>query len=178
MKTFSVFLIAVTLLTETDMKTPVVSGGDTEFRDDDIEKHEQSEVEYASISSRTCDVDRREGVFMFEGDVRVEYKGDTTLCAERLFVFLNASNRFSRLVALDNVSVSNKTRYGTCAMATFARKTGRIDMYGSDDAGRALLREGTDTLEGSHVRFWMNSDVVEIRDTRITVEKKPGNEGL
>jgi hypothetical protein len=49
-------------------------------------------------------------------------------------------------------------------------------MYGGKDGTPACLREGTDQVEGSHVRFWMESEFVEVYDSEISVKTK--GEGL
>jgi hypothetical protein len=174
MMVLSVALMAVALLTDDEVRRDVAEreaavahAGKAALTDDESEKQE-----YASISSRTCDADRARGVIMFEGDVKVEYNVDTVLGTDRLFVFLNSSNRLSRIVALGNVSLTNGVRRGRSEMATFVKRTGRIDMYGGENGSLAKLQEGTDILEGTHIRFWMNSEVVEVDNTRISVQQK------
>lgn len=170
----SVILAVVALLTEQDVLDDVaackalVSQAGKVLNDDDYVEAQ----EYASISSRACDADRARGVIMFDGDVKVEYNVDTVLGTDRLFVFLNASNSLSRIVALGNVSITNGTRRGSSEMATFIKRTGRVDMYGGENGRLAELQEGTDILEGTHIRFWIDSEIVEVDNTRITVRQK------
>lgn len=173
MNMFLPAFLAVSLLTaeevrkdEAECRAAVLAGEKALVGGDD-----QDNAEYASISSRTCDADRANGVYLFEGNVRVEYNYDAMLFTDRLFVFLNASNRLERIVAIGNVSVTNDIRYGSSEMATFIKRTGRIDLYGKPDR-LAYLREGTDSVEGTHIRFWMDSDAVEVFDTRISVQQK------
>ena len=137
----------------------------------------ENEIRSARITSRAADLDRREGVVMFEGDVVVRYSNDCTMCADRLDVFLAGTNALNRIVALGNVSITNDTRTGTCAMATFRRKRSEIEMFGDGKATFArLLERGDDAgaLEGARIRFWLDTEQVEVEDSRISAEQKGG----
>ena len=72
---------------------------------------------FARIRSASSDFDRKAGVVLYEGNVFVEYGRDYTLNADRVFAFLAASNRLSRIVADGHVVISNGARVGTCALA-------------------------------------------------------------
>ncbi len=114
---------------------------------------------------------------MFEGDVVVRYSDDCTMCADRLYVFLAGTNQLNRIVALGNVSVTNDTRTGTCSMATFRRKRSEIEMFG--DGKETLARlvekgEESSALEGARIRFWLDTEQVEIEQPRISAEQKEG----
>ena len=137
----------------------------------------ESEIKSARITSRTVDLDRREGVVMFEGDVVVRYSNDCTMCADRLYMFAAGSNELSRVVALGNVSITNDTRTGTCAMATFRRKKSEIEMFGNGkDVLARLVESGEDSsaLEGTRIKFWLDAEQVEVEGSRISTEQKGG----
>lgn len=125
------------------------------------------------IRSASCDFDRKAGVVLFEGDASVVYEGDYTLNADRVFAFLTPSNRLSRIVADGNVVISNGLRTGTCALATYRQAKGEVEMFG-DASGRpaALVERGSQTneLEGDRIRFWLDSEQVEVSNSRITAE--------
>lgn len=125
------------------------------------------------IRSASCDFDRKAGVVLFEGDASVVYEGDYTLNADRVFAFLTPSNRLSRIVADGNVVISNGLRTGTCALATYRQAKGEVEMFG-DASGRpaALIERGTqmNELEGDRIRFWPDSEQVEVSNSRITAE--------
>lgn len=134
----------------------------------------QEEGKALKIRSRTSDFDRGEGVVMFEGDVVVDYGGECTMCSERVFVFLAGSNELSRVVALGGVTVTNESRSGSCAMATYRRRTNEIEMFAEAGGPPARLEEndgGKSVLEGSRVRFWLDSEQVEVENSAIEVEK-------
>ena len=134
-----------------------------------------AEVKSASIRSRTSDFDRKEGVVMFEGDVVVRYSENYTMCSDRLYMFLSKSNELSRVVALGNVSITNETRTGTCAMATYRRRKSEIEMFGDGKSVPARLTERGDDaseIEGERIRFWLDAEQVEVENSSIQMEKK------
>lgn len=126
------------------------------------------------IRSVSCDFDRKAGVVLFEGDASVVYEGDYTLNADRVFAFLTPSNRLSRIVADGNVVISNGLRTGTCAYATYRQAKGEVEMFGDSTTGMraSLVERGTQTneLEGDRIRFWLDSEQVEVSNSRITAE--------
>ena len=174
-------LFAVTLLLEPD---EVVDAAAAAAISEDAnrvatagQKGPENEIKSARITSRTADLDRREGVVMFEGDVVVRYSNDCTMCADRLYMFVAGSNELSRVVALGNVSITNDTRAGTCAMATFRRKKSEVEMFGDGKGVLArLVESGEDSsaLEGTRIKFWLDAEQVEVEDSRILTEQKGG----
>ena len=129
----------------------------------------------ARIRSRSSDFDRKAGVILFEGDVRVDYESDYTLCADRVFAFLTASNRISRVVALGNVSITNEERVGTCAMATYRQRTCEIEMFGEKGGAKARLVEDGDQeseVQGDRIRFWIDSEQVQVMNSTIAAERE------
>ena len=125
------------------------------------------------IRSATSDFDRRAGVVLFDGSTVVEYGDEYTLCADRVFAFLTASNRLSRVVASGNVVVSNGLRVGTCALATYRRAKGEIEMFGERGGAKARLverGERTGEIDGDRIRFWLAAEEVEVSNSRISAE--------
>jgi len=133
--------------------------------------------ESACVTSRRSDFDRKAGVVMFEGNVVVSYSKDFVMCADRLFMFMARSNEVSRVVALGNVSITNEARVGTCEMATYRRNLGEIEMFGGEAGKVARLDEGGETkgsVEGVRIRFWIDSEQVEVERSRISTEQREG----
>lgn len=126
----------------------------------------------ARIRSVSSDFDRKAGVILFDGNVVVEYGNDYTLCADRVFAFLSASNRLARIVADGSVVISNETRVGTCALATYRKKKGEIEMFGKRGGAKARLveRQGDrpSDVEGDRIRFWLESETVEVSNSSIS----------
>ena len=174
-------VLAVMLLTEPD---EVIDAAAAAAISEDANRVELSgqkgaanEIKSARITSQTADLDRSAGVVMFEGDVVVRYSNDCTMCADRLYVFLAGTNELSRIVALGNVSITNDTRTGTCAMATFRRKKSEIEMFGNGkDVLARLVERGEDSgaLEGSRIRMWLDTEQVEVDNPRISAESQGG----
>ena len=174
-------LLAVMLITEPDEVIDAEAAAAISEDANRVEvagrKERETEVKSARITSRTADLDRKEGVVMFEGDVVVRYSNDCTMCADRLFVFLAGTNELSRVVALGNVSITNDTRTGTCAMATFRRKRSEIEMFGDGKGKLAHLAENGDdagAIRGSRIKFWLDTEQVEVENSRISTEQKGG----
>ena len=130
----------------------------------------------AKITSVRSDFDRGAGVVMFEEGVCVEYSSDYVLHADRLFVFLGGSNELSRIVAIGNVAITNDTRVGSCAMAKVWKRSSEIEMYGDGEDKKATLSEaqGSNSLQGSRIRFWLDSEQVDVDDSSINVDQKDG----
>ena len=174
-------VLAVMLLTEPD---EVVNAAAAAAISEDANRVEvagrrgpESEIRSLRVTSRSADLDRAEGVVMFEGDVVVRYSNDCTMCADRLYVFLAGTNELNRIVALGNVSITNDTRTGTCAMATFRRKKSEIEMFGDGkDVFARLVERGEDSgaLEGSRIRMWLDTEQVEVEQMRAATEQKGG----
>lgn len=135
----------------------------------------------AKVTSRSSDFDVKEGVVMFEGDVVVRYSDNLTMCADRLYMFVAGSNELNRVVALGNVSITNETRTGRCERAVYRRRRGEIEMFGDGGERKAMLSErggGARGVEGTQIRFWLDSEQVEVRNSRITSETKGRGELL
>lgn len=134
----------------------------------------KEEAKSARIRAKRTDLDRGEGVVMFEGDVFVEYSTDYTMNAERLFVIFKGTNALSRIVATGGVALTNDTRSGACEMAVFRNLERKIEMYGKKDfPARLVERSGErSSVAGSKITFWIDTEQVEVVDPVITVEEK------
>ena len=163
-----------------DSYVKVLAASDVESHDlkfDDRGLGATNGVRSARITSRRSDFDREANVVMFEGDVVARYSSEYTMCADRLYMFLAGTNELSRVVALGNVSITNATRSGDCAMATYRRKKGEVEMFGNGTNVLARLNEGGENaaqLEGTRIRFWLDSEQVEVEAPRISAESKGG----
>ncbi len=127
----------------------------------------------ARIRSESSAFDRNAGVILFEGSVIIEYENNYTLCADRVYAFLTASNRLSRVVADGNIVISNEMRVGTCALATYRKARNEIEMFGKAGGAKARLSEGgarASAVEGDRIRFWLDTEQVEITNSRISTE--------
>lgn len=162
----------VTAYMSSDLKSSDLKYGG--LRPDERSDTNKTSAVSARIRAKRTDMDRSEGVIMFEDDVFVEYSSDYTLNSARLFAFLKGTNSISRIVASGGVTVTNESRVGECDMAVFREHERRIDMYGG--AGRpARLLETSGTrseVVGSKVSFWIDTEQVEVVAPIISVEEK------
>ena len=167
-------LLTVTLLLDPPTETPVAPVAPTVKT---VASSAKQEVTSARITSRTSDFDMKAGVVMFEGDVCVRYSEDFVMCADKLYIFLAGTNELSRVVAVGAVSITNENRVGTCAMATYRRQRGEIEMFGDGKKSLASLsdgRGGARSLEGLRIRFWLGSEQAEVEKPRITADGNGG----
>ena len=178
MGAFLLPVLAVMLLTDpSEVIDAAAAAAVSEDADRVKVRSEKTEVKSATIRSRTSDFDRKEGVVLFEGDVFVTYSDDYSMQSDQLYMFLSKSNEMSRVVAVGNVTISNETRTGTCALATYRRRKNEIEMRGNAAGELArLVEKGNESsaLEGTRIRFWLDSEQVEVEDSRISTDRKKG----
>lgn len=129
----------------------------------------------AQITGRTADFDRQEGVALFEGDVRVTYSDGSVMGADRLFLFATGTNELSRVVAIGHVVLTNGVRSGSCGMAVYRRRKGEIEMFADGTNAPARLVEAgvrTNVLAGARIRYWLDSEQVEVERAQIDAETR------
>ena len=134
----------------------------------------KDETRSARIRAVRTDLDREDGVIMFEDDVFVEYSTDYTMNAGRLYVIFRGTNSLSRIVASGGVTLTNDTRTGSCEMAVFRNLERRIEMYGKAGVPASLTERSGDrsSVSGSKITFWIDTEQVEVVDPVITLEEK------
>ena len=62
-------------------------------------------------------------------------------------------------------------------MATYRRKKGEVEMFGNGTNALARLNESganAAQLEGTRIRFWLDTEQVEVDTPRISSESKGG----
>ena len=109
---------------------------------------------------------------MLDGNVDVAHSDGYGLRADRAYLFLTASNELSRVVAEGNVVITNASRMATCPLATYRRQRREVEMFGDGGGAFARLVEtGAERreLEGRRIRFWLDTEQVEVDGPRITV---------
>lgn len=126
-----------------------------------------------TLTSKRADYDRAEGVVMFEDGVYLD-NSEYKFASDRLFVFLEGTNELKRVVALGNVSVTNGNNCGSCDRAMYVRKKGKVTMYALDENNPARLedrsKKARNQVEGDKISFWLDSEQVEVENSRITVD--------
>lgn len=123
----------------------------------------------AKISSASVYYDRNEGFAYFSGKVHVE-DAKYQLHADRAYVFMNGTNELKRIVALGNVAMTNETKRAYGAKASYYRDRGMV-VLSADDKVPAEVRdetpEGVRTVRGKKIKFWTDSQQVEVVQAEI-----------
>ena len=155
---------------ESDFETSDAGTGGTGLR----QKKDKSDGKKGTlrVRSTSSDIDRHAGLAMLKGCVKVEHSDGYALDADTAYVFTTAERELSRIVASGNVSVSNGVRQATCPLAIYRRSGREIEMFGDGSGTCAKLVEnagGGRELEGRRIKFWLDSEQVEVDEPRITV---------
>lgn len=131
-----------------------------------------SEKRSVKITSERTDYDRKDGVIMFDKNVFVddaEYK----MHADRIFVFLDGTNELKRIVAVGNVAITNDSRVGTCARATYSKAASKIVMHSDGTNVLARLVDNgrrKSEVEGRKITFWVDTEQVEVEGSTVTLD--------
>lgn len=133
----------------------------------------------STVTASRADYDRRAGVIMMDGAVRLddqEYK----LAADRAWVFLAGTNELRRIVAVGSVAVTNGLRHGSCDRAVYERRSGMLTMYarGAEEPAR-LVDEGEKggELLGERIAFRTGAEQVEVDRPVIKVKTDDRDRG-
>lgn len=122
--------------------------------------------------------DRKEGFVSFSGGVSFQDE-QHQLHANRAYVFTDESNSVKRVVALENVAITNGTKRAYGVKAAYYRKTGMVVLYGDENAPaivRDESRNENQEVVGEKIKFWINSHQVEVLKARIKAPVKGGGE--
>lgn len=132
------------------------------------------------ITSASTYYDRKEGFAHFSGHVFVDdekYK----LHADSAFVFMNGTNELHRIVAIGNVAMTNDTKRAYGAKASYYRDPGMVVLYSGDGAMAEVRDEtakGTNVVRGKKIKFWTDSEQVEVIEAEISAPSGGGIGGL
>lgn len=130
----------------------------------------------ARISSKKVYYDRGEGYAVFTGNVHVDGE-EYQMHAQRAYVFFEGTNELKRVVATGNVAITNETKRAYGAKASYYRKTGMVVLYGDDKIDAEVRDEGNgenQVVKGSKIKFWIDSEQVEVLDARISAPVSGG----
>ena len=130
----------------------------------------------ARITSATTYYDRKEGFAYFSGNVFVNDE-KYQLHADRAYVFMNGSNDLHRIVALGHVAMTNETKRAYGAKASYYRNPGMVILYSGDGVAAEVRDEtpkGNQVVRGKKIKFWTNSEQVEVLEAEITAPSAGG----
>ncbi len=130
----------------------------------------------ARITASRVYYDRKEGYAVFTGRVHVDGE-EYQLHAGKAYVFFEGTNELKRVVATDSVAITNETKRAYGAKASYYRKSGMVVLYGNEEAPAEVRDEskGEDQIvKGSKIKFWIDSEQVEVLDARISAPVSGG----
>jgi len=130
----------------------------------------------AHISSNKVYYDRKDGYAVFTGKVHVDSE-EYQMHAQKAYVFFEGTNELKRVVAVGNVAITNDTKRAYGSKASYYRKTGMVVLYGDDKTVAEVhdtSKDGDQTVKGSKIKFWIDSEQVEVIDARISAPVSGG----
>ena len=124
----------------------------------------------ARITSATTYYDRKEGVVFFDRNVHVDDE-QYQLHADRAYVFTEGTNDLRRIVAIGHVALTNELRRAYGTKISYYKKEGMVVLYGNA-ARPAEVRDESkvepQVVKGSKIKFWIDSEQVEVIDADIS----------
>lgn len=122
------------------------------------------------ITSRSAVYNRKEGLASFSGQVHLDDQ-QYQLHADRVYVFTTESNEVKRVVALGRVAMTNELRCAYGAKVTYSRPNGLVVLYSGDGITAEVVdhsKEQPQTVKGEKIRFWIDSEQVEVLKADIS----------
>lgn len=123
----------------------------------------------ARITSATTYYDHKEGIIFFDKDVFVD-DSQYQLHADKAYVFLNGTNDVRRIVAIGNVAMTNETRRAYGVKVSYYKDGGMVVLYGGEGQPaevRDESKEQDQVVKGRKIKFWIDSEQVEVMEADI-----------
>ena len=155
----------------------------------------------AKITSDTTVYNRKEGIASFEGHVHVDDE-QYQMHADRVFLFFDvdkdsnstngvrrakgtndlhrAAGDVRRVVAIGNVAMTNDAHRAYGAKATYSKKNGLVVLYSGDGITAEVRDESKaqpQIVRGKRIRFWIDSEQVEVDEADLTGAGPSGGVG-
>lgn len=134
----------------------------------------------AHITSASTFYDRKEGYAYFRGNVHVDDK-EYQLHADKAFVFFDGTNALKRIVAMGHVAMTNDTKRAYGDKASYYRGPGMVVLSSGNGIDAEVCDEtpkGVNRVTGEKIRFWTNSQQVEVLKATISAPAAGALEGL
>ncbi len=175
-------------------ETPVVTNAETQVEKPLPKKPKEKKLSGrpARITSDTTVYNRKEGIASFEGHVYVDDE-QYQMHADRVFLFFDAdkgsgttnavrrakgtndmhraAGEIRRVVAIGNVAMTNGTHRAYGAKATYSKKNGLVVLYSGDGIVAEVRDESKaqpQVVRGKHIRYWIDSEQVEVDEADLT----------
>ena len=130
----------------------------------------------ARITSDSTYYDRKEGMAVFTGHVHVDDE-QYQMHADKAYVFMTTTNTLKRIVAIGNVALTNEMKRAYGAKASYYKESGMVVLYGGEGQNAEIVdaAKGQDqTLRGSKIKFWIDSEQAEVLDATIVAPVSGG----
>lgn len=124
----------------------------------------------AKVTAANTYYDRKEGVAVFTGRVFVDDE-EYQLHADKAYVFMDTTEGLDRIVATGNVAMTNGTKRAYGAKVSYHRKNGMVVLYSGDGITAEVRDEEKkdhQSVKGSKIKFWINSEQVEVINAEIS----------
>ena len=124
----------------------------------------------ARITSATTYYDRKEGIVFFDKNVCVDDE-QYQLHADKAYVFLDGTNDVKRIVAIGHVAMTNDTKRAYGAKVSYYKEDGMVVLYAGDGIMaevRDESKEQDQVLRGKKIKFWIDSEQVEVTEADIS----------
>lgn len=124
----------------------------------------------ARITAATTYYDRKQGVAFFGGNVHVDDE-QYQMHANRAYVFMDGSNDVRRIVAIGNVALTNEARRAYGAKVSYYKEDGMVVLSSGDGIAaevRDESKEQDQVVRGKKIKFWIDTEQVEILEADIT----------
>ena len=133
----------------------------------------------ARITADMTHYDRKEGMAVFTGRVHVDDE-QYQMHADKAYVFTTETNTLKRIVAIGHVALTNDAKRAYGEKASYYKEGGMVVLYGGNGTNAEIVDESKgqrQTLRGSKIKFWIDSEQVEVLDATI-VAPSSGGSGL
>ena len=128
----------------------------------------------ARIMADTTYYDGKEGLVVFKGHVHVD-DAEYQLHADRAYLYLSETNSLDRIAAIGSVALTNGMKRAYGEKLSYNRESGLVVLNWKDEAHPALVvdvsEDGERTVRGQRIRFWINSEQIEVDRPVIDVPK-------
>ena len=142
-------------------------------------RRKKKEHRPAKITAARTLYDRKEGFAYFEGGVCVDDE-EYQMHADKVYVFLEGTNELKRIVALGNVAMTNGMRRAYAAKASYYRRNSRVVLDSAGGAPAEVRDESkgeAQSVRGTKIKFWTDSEQVEVIGADISAPVKGGVKG-
>ena len=147
----------------------------------DVKKERKATSRPARITSATTYYDRKEGIVFFNKNVFVDDE-QYQLHADNAYVFMSGTNDVRRIVAIGNVAMTNDTKRAYGAKVSYYKEGGMVVLYSGNGIAAEVRDESKaedQVVRGRKIKFWIDSEQVEVIDADITAPTSGfGKDGL